>query len=46
MSSQTPFGSVMEFARRSEQKSWTLAALLLHLDNAPAHTSMKTTVCD
>jgi hypothetical protein len=39
-SSQTPLGSVMEFAR-SWQKIWTCAALLHH-NNAPAHMSLKT----
>jgi hypothetical protein len=43
VSSQTPLGSVMEFARRSEQKNWTCATLLLHHDNAPGHMSLKTT---
>jgi hypothetical protein len=27
-SSQAPLGSVMEFARRSEERSWTCATLL------------------
>jgi transposase len=36
MSSQTPLGSVVEFAWRS------CAALLLHHDNAPEHVSRKT----
>jgi hypothetical protein len=31
MSSQTPFGSVMEFASRSWQKIWTCATLLQSL---------------
>jgi hypothetical protein len=43
MSSQTPLGSVMEFARRSEQKNWTWAALLLHHDNDSAYTCLRTT---
>jgi hypothetical protein len=43
MSLQTSLGSVMEFARRSEQKTWTCTVLLLHHDNAPTYTSLKTT---
>jgi hypothetical protein len=42
MRSQIPLGSVMEFVKKSQQKIWTCAALLHH-DNAPAHTSLKTT---
>jgi hypothetical protein len=42
MSSQTPLRSVMEFARRSEQKILKCDTLLLHHDNAPTHTSLKT----
>jgi transposase len=43
MSSQTPFESVMEFARRSIEKIWRNHNWLLHHDNAPSHTSLKTT---
>jgi hypothetical protein len=41
--SQIPLGSGIEFARRSWQKIRTCVALPLHHDNAPAHTSLKTT---
>jgi transposase len=41
MSWQRLLESVMEFARR--QTIWTCTALLLHHDNTPTHTSLKTT---